>query len=65
MRPVDTEQSLDYILELDTERFEKKFEGLTNSQKQKLVEKCAEETTDSALEESACRNMLQMAKSGE
>ena len=33
LRPVDTEQSLDYILELDTERFEKKFEGLTNTQK--------------------------------
>jgi hypothetical protein len=29
----DTEQSLDYILELDTERFEKKFEGLTVTQR--------------------------------
>lgn len=67
MRPVDTEQSLDYILELDTERFEKKFEGLTNTQKQKLVLKCAEETVESpqsAIHEDS-REHLNNTKSGE
>lgn len=65
LRPVDTEQSLDYILELDTERFEKRFEGLTNTQKQKLVAKCAEETVESVREESREQSGLNMAKSGE